>query len=96
MESPIQEFYKDKSIFLTGASGFLGQIIIEKLLRCCDVKIIYILVRNKKGKSWQNRVQQMCCDPVSKYLRFGYLLSNYKRSLNNSLDLWQSVLNNNK
>lgn len=65
MESSIIEFYKNKTIFLTGFSGFLGQIVVERLLRCCDVKIIYVLIRSKKGKSWQNRVYEIFKDPVS-------------------------------
>lgn len=33
IESPMLEFYRDKVVFLTGGTGFLGQIFIEKLLR---------------------------------------------------------------
>lgn len=65
MESPIVEFYKNKTILLTGFSGFLGQIIIERLLRCCEIKLVYVLIRSKKGKSWQNRVYEIFKDPVS-------------------------------
>lgn len=65
MESSIEEFYRDKTIFLTGFSGFLGQVIAEKLLRCCEVKLIYVLIRNKKGKSWQSRVKETLNHPVS-------------------------------
>lgn len=31
--SAIQEFYRDTTIFVTGATGFLGKILLEKLLR---------------------------------------------------------------
>lgn len=67
--SHIREFYKGKTIFLTGGTGFIGQIIIEKLLRCCDVKEIYLLIREKKGKSWQARVQEMLSDPIFERLK---------------------------
>lgn len=63
--TPIQEFYREKSIFLTGGSGFLGHIIIEKLLRCCDIKEIFVLIRCKKGKTWQERIENMFEEPVS-------------------------------
>ncbi|XP_017770686.1 PREDICTED: uncharacterized protein LOC108558317 [Nicrophorus vespilloides] len=54
--SELQQFYAGKTIFLTGASGFLGKILLEKLLRTCpDVKKIYILVRTKKGKDPKTR-----------------------------------------
>lgn len=31
--SPMQEFYRDKVIFMTGATGVLGELFVEKLLR---------------------------------------------------------------
>lgn len=31
--TPMRNFYRNKTIFLTGGTGFLGQIYIEKLLR---------------------------------------------------------------
>lgn len=56
----IQEFYKDTNIFITGATGFLGKILLEKLLRSCQhLSTIYILVRNKKGKKMHTRVDEI-------------------------------------
>lgn len=31
--SPIRDFYRGKVIFLTGATGVLGELFVEKLLR---------------------------------------------------------------
>lgn len=46
----IAKFYSGKSIFITGATGFMGKVLVEKLLRdCSQVKRIYILVRMKRG-----------------------------------------------
>ncbi|XP_037911216.1 putative fatty acyl-CoA reductase CG5065 isoform X2 [Hermetia illucens] len=48
----ISEFYKDAVVFITGATGFLGKVLIEKLLRTCsDIKAIYIHIRPKRGVS---------------------------------------------
>ncbi|XP_039752666.1 putative fatty acyl-CoA reductase CG5065 [Pararge aegeria] len=48
----ITEYYAGKAIFITGATGFMGKVLVEKLLRSCpEVKTIYILVRTKKGQS---------------------------------------------
>nr|CAH7761031.1 unnamed protein product [Callosobruchus chinensis] len=59
--TPIQEFYKDANIFITGSTGFLGQILVEKLLRSCkDVSTLYLLVRNKKGKNIHTRLRKEC------------------------------------
>lgn len=32
-DSPMNRFYCNKTIFITGGTGFLGQLFIEKLLR---------------------------------------------------------------
>jgi fatty acyl-CoA reductase len=29
----IKEFFKDKKILLTGCTGFLGKVLVEKILR---------------------------------------------------------------
>lgn len=64
-----QEFYKGKSIFITGASGFMGKVLLEKLMySCSDVKEIMILVRPKRGKSAAQRVQDFSTLPVSVFL----------------------------
>ncbi|XP_060808981.1 fatty acyl-CoA reductase wat-like [Amyelois transitella] len=56
----IQQFYKDQSVFLTGGTGFLGKVIIEKLLRSCgDIDTIYVLIRSKKGKDAHARLHEM-------------------------------------
>ena len=31
--SDIQKFYENSNVFITGGTGFLGKLIIEKLLR---------------------------------------------------------------
>lgn len=62
----MQEFYSGKSIFITGASGFMGKCLLEKLLySCSEVKQIFILVRAKRGKSAGQRVQEFSTLPVS-------------------------------
>ena len=58
--SEIAEFFKGKSVFITGATGFLGKVLVEKLLRSCnEVKCIYVLLRPKKGLDINSRLQQL-------------------------------------
>lgn len=54
--SDVQEFYRDATVFITGGTGFMGKMLIEKLSRTCPhFKHIYLLIRNKKGKSVNER-----------------------------------------
>ena len=32
-DSPMMRFYRDKTVFVTGSTGFLGILFVEKLLR---------------------------------------------------------------
>ncbi|KAL4711336.1 hypothetical protein ACJJTC_019177 [Scirpophaga incertulas] len=61
----IQRFYYGKNVLITGATGFLGKILMEKLLRCCPgVENLYLLVRQKRGKDIYTRVDEIFDDPV--------------------------------
>lgn len=58
--SSISSFYNDKSIFITGASGFMGKVLVEKLLRSCPgLKAIYVLLRPKKNVDPQTRLCEL-------------------------------------
>ncbi|RWS29996.1 fatty acyl-CoA reductase-like protein, partial [Leptotrombidium deliense] len=71
VESPIVNFYNGKSVFVTGATGFLGKVLVEKLIRSCvSVNKIYILLRPKNGFSSKQRfdefISSKCFDRCSK------------------------------
>jgi hypothetical protein len=60
MTSHIANYYKNKSVFITGGSGFVGKALVEKLLRSCyDLNKIYLLLRHKKGKRPQQRLDEI-------------------------------------
>lgn len=66
----IPEFYTGRSILITGATGFMGKVLIEKLLRSCpDVSEIFLLMRAKKNMTIDQRVQKMITLPVSNNLK---------------------------
>lgn len=66
----IPEFYRDKCIFITGATGFMGKALIEKLLRSCpDIKTLYLLVRPKKGKEPEQRIEEIISSKVIKAIK---------------------------
>ncbi|KAJ8972159.1 hypothetical protein NQ314_000385, partial [Rhamnusium bicolor] len=55
----IAEVFRGRTLFISGATGFIGKTLVEKLLRVCDVRKIYILIRGKKGKSPNDRFQDI-------------------------------------
>lgn len=61
----IKDFYADSTVFVTGGTGFLGKALLEKLLRTCDkVQTVYVLMREKKQQSCDDRFQKWLQDPV--------------------------------
>lgn len=62
----IGQFYTKTNIFITGATGFVGKALLEKLLHSCDqIENVYLLIRPKKGKSIEERVKILLQNPVS-------------------------------
>ncbi len=48
--SLVKAFYEDKVLFITGATGFLGQPLVEKILRDLPhIRRLYLLVRPKSN-----------------------------------------------
>ncbi|XP_076259562.1 putative fatty acyl-CoA reductase CG8306 isoform X1 [Rhynchophorus ferrugineus] len=66
----VNDWYKDRNIFITGGTGFIGKVLIEKLLRSCpNVGNIYLLIRGKKGKGLQERLEEMLSGPLFDLLK---------------------------
>lgn len=62
----ISDVFKDTSVLISGGTGFMGKVITEKLLRACpDIKHIYLLIREKKGKNLHQRLDDILQEPVS-------------------------------
>lgn len=62
----VADFYRGRHVLVTGGSGFVGKVLIEKLLRACpDIGDIFVLIRPRKGMSPQERLEAMLALPVS-------------------------------
>ncbi|KAK3911267.1 Putative fatty acyl-CoA reductase, partial [Frankliniella fusca] len=56
----IPAFFAGRHVLVTGGTGFMGKVLLEKLLRSCgDLERLYIVVRHKRGKAPQERVEEM-------------------------------------
>lgn len=56
----VRGFYSGKNLFITGASGFLGICLLEKILRTIpDHGDIYLLLRPKRGKEIEERLEEI-------------------------------------
>jgi fatty acyl-CoA reductase len=70
MDDSINEYYKGKSVFVTGATGFVGKLLVEKLLYSCDsIERIYLLIRAKNGLDASERLNEITSCKVFDKLR---------------------------
>lgn len=61
----IEEFYAATAILLTGATGFVGKALLQKLMRVCPrIAAIFILLRPKKNQTIEQRFKKLIDDPV--------------------------------
>lgn len=61
----VGEFYKEKCVLLTGASGFLGKVLLEKLLRDCrGISSVFVLLRSKLGSDSRKRLNDQILSSV--------------------------------
>jgi fatty acyl-CoA reductase len=66
----ILDHFSGGSVLLTGSTGYVGALVLERLLRSTNVRKIFIMMRNKKGEDIQVRLQKMLSSsPVMHLLR---------------------------
>ncbi|GAB1866827.1 Fatty acyl-CoA reductase [Camponotus japonicus] len=66
----IDRFFAQTKIFITGATGFLGKALLEKLLRSCPrVTTIFVLIRPKRNQSIEERFRKLLENPIFDRIR---------------------------
>ena len=55
----VREYYKGKTILLTGCTGYVGKILLEKIMRSCpDIDKIYLVIRPRQNTSLKVRIEK--------------------------------------
>lgn len=68
--SKVKEFYRGKIIFVTGGSGFLGKVLVEKILySCSEIEKMYFLIRVKNDESIDVRMKKLLDCPIFKRIK---------------------------
>lgn len=69
----LEDFYDGKNIFITGGTGFVGKVLIEKLLfEFPKIGNIYIMLRPKSGQLTKQRLDELIQCKVFDRIRVKY------------------------
>ena len=55
--SEVRDFYRNKTVLVTGTTGFVGKVLLEKLVRSFpDIRRIYLMIRPRPNMTLKERV----------------------------------------
>jgi len=70
LSGEISQFYGGKCVFITGATGFMGKVLVHKLLSSCPgLDKLYVLIRPKRDVLPQLRLEKIFEGPLFKQLK---------------------------
>ncbi|XP_076754545.1 putative fatty acyl-CoA reductase CG5065 [Xylocopa sonorina] len=69
----VSEWFHGRNVFVTGGTGFMGKVLIYKLLLSChNLGNIFVLIRKKKGMDPHTRLQLMTQQEPFKMIKEKY------------------------
>ncbi|XP_058459752.1 fatty acyl-CoA reductase wat-like [Malaya genurostris] len=74
-ECSVLNFYRGSTVLLAGGTGFMGKVLLEKVLRCLEVKKLYLLIRRKRGVCGKDRLQQILRNRLFDQVRTAELIA---------------------
>lgn len=87
----IKMFFAEKVILLTGATGFVGKALLEKLLRTCPaVTRIFVLIRPRTKQSIEERFNKLLENPVCNMFFFVVYFLSHIYSVQTSVSMWRT------
>ena len=70
VDTGVAEFFVGRYVLVTGATGFMGKVLVEKLVRSCPgLAGVYILVRTKRDEEPQRRLDKILGLPLFDLVR---------------------------
>lgn len=57
--SEVRKYYENANVLITGGTGFVGKILIRKLLMDTNPSKIYVLIREKRGTKSEERLDAL-------------------------------------
>nr|QGV11518.1 FAR6 [Tetrastichus brontispae] len=66
----IPQWFRDREVMVTGGTGFMGKVLLAKLLMSCpDIKAIHVIIRQKKGVPSKVRLTNLLKEEPFRFLR---------------------------
>ncbi|KAF4527962.1 hypothetical protein B566_EDAN017887 [Ephemera danica] len=65
LQATVRDVMRGERILITGATGTVGSVLLEKLLRCCpEIDTIFVLLRSKDGCDVRERLHKLFTSPL--------------------------------